>query len=195
MVLVTGMPKPDREQLSALRVGAMILAGFAGFIILIWVLGYLHGTVGRTFSLITGFLWTPTIMEPTLFLLGLFTILILNHHRRQKDGPELVYLESVIGPDAQNLPEHSRSATFVEKPQPPSGDDMIATIEGALELNDLKQFSRLLLELPPEALESEGAIAIRLRLARNNHDPNNIRGLTKKLRTINPDHPLLKEAS
>ena len=65
----------NKEQRSALRAGSLILLGFAGFIIVIWCCGYLPGPVGRTFSLITGFLWTPTIMEPTLFLLALMAFL------------------------------------------------------------------------------------------------------------------------
>ena len=140
----------DKEQRSALRVGSLILLGFAGFIILIWCCGYLPGPLGRTFSLITGFLWTPTIMEPTLFLLALMSILILNHHRRKKEGADLVYLETVDGPDAHKLPEHSRSATFTEEPQPSSGNEIIAAIEGAAAMDDHKEVLRMMLELPED---------------------------------------------
>lgn len=186
------MPHFDQEQRSALRAGFLILLGFAAFIIIIWVCGYLPGPIGRTFSLFTGYLWTPTIMEPTLFLLALMSILVLNHHRRKKAGPELVYLETVEGPEAANLPEHVRSVTFAEKPQPPSNDAMVAAIEGAAEMGDHKEALRLMLELPQELLESEEIVAVRLQLARNNKDPNHIRGLTRKLRELSPGHPLLK---
>lgn len=182
----------DREQQAALRVGSMILLGFAGFIVLIWVCGYLPGTLGRTFSLITGFLWTPLIMEPTLALMALMIILVLNHHRRKKEGPELVYLESVDGPEAKQLPQHSRSATFSEPPQPPSGDEMVATIEGMMAVGDQKEAQRLMLELPSDLLESEEILAVRLQMAQANSDPNHIRGLSRKLRELNPDHPLLR---
>ena len=40
--------------------------------------------------------------------------------------------------------------------------------------------------LPAELLESEEFIAIRLQMARTNSDPNHIRGLTKKLKELNP---------
>lgn len=181
----------DREQQSALKVGSTILLGFAGFIILIWICGYLPGTVGRTFSLITGFLWTPLIMEPTLFVMALMIILVLNHHRRKKDGPELVYLEAVEGPEAAMLPARSRSATFLEKPQPPSGEEMVALIEGTAAMGEHKEVLRLMLELPDELLDSEEIVAVRLQLAQANSDPNHIRGLSRKLRELNPDHPLL----
>ncbi|MDQ8192222.1 hypothetical protein [Roseibacillus persicicus] len=181
----------DREQQVALRVGSMILLGFAGFIVFIWVCGYLPGTIGRTFSLITGFLWTPLIMEPTLALMALMIILVLNHHRRKKEGPELVYLETVDGPEAKQLPPHSRSAAFSEEPQPPSGDEMVATIEGMMAVGDQKEAQRLMLELPSDLLESEEIVAVRLQMAQANSDPNHIRGLSRKLRELNPDHPLL----
>ncbi len=187
------MPLPDKEQRAALRAGGLILLGFAGFIIVIWICGYLPGPVGRTFSLLTGFLWTPTVMEPTLFLMALMAILILNHHRRKKDGPELVYLETVNGPDAQNLPPHSRSATFTEEPQPASYQETVATIEGAAAISDHKEALRLMLELPSDLLESEEILAVRLQIAHANNDPNHTRGLSRKLREINPDHPLLKK--
>lgn len=183
----------DKEQKSALRAGALILLGFSGFIIFIWCCGYLPGPIGRTFSLITGFLWTPTIMEPTLFLLALMSILVLNHHRRQKEGPDLVYLETVDGPDAHRLPAQSRSATFVEKPEPASGKEMVAVIEGAAAMNDHKEVLRMMLELPSELLESEEILAVRLKLAQANNDPNHKRGLSRKLKALNPDHPQLRE--
>ncbi len=186
------MPKLDQEQRTSLRVGGSILLGFAAFIIVIWVCGYLPGPIGRTFSLITGFLWTPTIMEPTLFLLALMSILVLNHHRRKKDGPDLVYLETVEGPEGNELPEGSRSATFEEKPQPRSGEEMVAAIEGAAEMGDHKEVLRMMLDLPEELLESEPLLAVRLQLARNNSDPNHIRGLSRKLRALNPAHPALR---
>jgi len=190
--LLSGMWRGDSDEKTSLKVGMSIILGFAILIVTLWACGYLPGTVGRTFSLITGFLWTPLIMEPTLFTLGLFAILILNHHRRTKNGSELVYLESVDGPDAEKLPAESRSAIFEEKPHPPSGEELVATIEGAAALGDHKEALRLMLELPEELLESEEILAVRLQFAKNNNDPNHIRGLSRKLREVNPEHPLLK---
>ena len=185
----------DKEQRTALRVGSFMLLGFAGFIVTIWVCCYLPGVLGRTFSIITGFLWTPTIMEPSLFLLAFMSILVLNHHRRKKAGDELVYLETIDGPEASTLPAHSRSAVFAEKPQPLSGEEIVATIEGAAAIGDHKETLRLMLQLPPELLESEEILAVRLQLAQANSDPNHIRGLSRKLRELNAAHPLLKQLS
>jgi len=47
-------------------------------------------------------------------------------------------------------------------------------------------------ELPEELLESEEVLAIRLQFAKDNKDPNHIRGLSRKLRELNPEHPELK---
>ncbi|MGJ8725519.1 MAG: hypothetical protein ACSHYB_13250 [Roseibacillus sp.] len=182
------MLKLDKEQSSALRAGSLILLGFSGFIITIWACGYLPGPVGRTFSLFTGFLWTPTIMEPTLFTLALMSILVLNHHRRKKAGSDYVPLEKVADIDSSHLATNS-------EPQPPSAQEVSAAVEDAADLGDHKDALRLMKGLPPELLESEEFIAIRLQMAQANDDPNHIRGLSKKLRELNPSHPLLKELS
>lgn len=184
----------DKEQRSALRAGSLILLGFAGFIIVIWCCGYLPGPVGRTFSLITGFLWTPTIMEPTLFLLALMSILVLNHHRRKKDGPDLIYLEAGDGSEAQNLPERSQATPFDEASQPLSGEEMVATIESTAARSEHKEVLRLMRDLPQDLLECEEILAVRLQLAQANNDPNHIRGLSRKLKAINPQHPQLSAA-
>ena len=178
------MPKLDKEQSSALRAGSFILLGFSAFIITIWACGYLPGPVGRTFSLFTGFLWTPTIMEPTLFTLALMSILVLNHHRRKKAGSDYVEVDKGAAHASSNpVPQH------------PSGEDITAAIEGAAELGDHKDALRLMRGLPTDLLESEEFVAIRLQMARTNDDPNHIRGLSKKLKELNPSHPLLKESS
>lgn len=174
----------DSSDRKAFKVGSAIILGFSAFIVILWACGYLPGSVGRTFSLITGFLWTPTIMEPTLFLMGLFSILILNHHRRTKSGPECVPLEIES--------EVTPGAGPTEPPQPPSGDEMVATIEGTAALGNHKDTLRLIRGLPEDLLESEEILAVRLQFARDNNDPNNIRGLSRKLRELNPDHPLLQ---
>ena len=180
------MLKLDKEQRSSLWAGSLILLGFSAFIITIWACGYLPGAVGRTFSLFTGFLWTPTIMEPTLFILALMSILVLNHHRRKKSGSEYVALET------SEEPAPSPSTDSVKSQSPPE-DEVTAAIEGAADLGDHKDALRLMRGLPTELLESEEFLAIRLQMARTNNDPNHIRGLSKKLKALNPSHPLLKD--
>jgi hypothetical protein len=187
------MAMPDTTQRTSLKVGGGMIVAFALGLILIWTLGYLPGTIGRTFNIITGFLWTPLIMEPLFFLTGLFAILILNHYRRERAGPELVYLETVNDPAAAELP--SRSAVNLEEPQKLSGEELIAAIEGAAEMGDHKEALHLLLELPEERLNTEAIVAIRLKLALANHDPNHVRGLSRQLRALNPKHPLLAKVS
>lgn len=182
---------PDRDQRAVLRAGLGIILSVAALILLIWLGGYLPGPIGDAFSFITGALWTPFIMEPTLFLIGLFAVIILNNARRKKEGSELVYLETVNPPHDSKLPPPSRSSITTEKPIPPTTEELISTIEGAMDLNEHQQATRLLLELPQEELETERILAVRLQLAKLNRDPNHIRGLSKKLRELNPEHPAL----
>lgn len=174
----------DSSDRKAFKVGSAMILGFSCFIITLWAGGYLPGPVGSTFSLITGFLWTPTIMEPTLFLMGFFSILVLNHHRRTKNGPECILLEAQSGADPRPV--------LKALPQPPSSDELMATIEGTAALGDHKETLRLMRELPEELLESEEILAVRLQFAHENSDPNHIRGLSRKLHEVNPEHPLLQ---
>lgn len=161
-----------------------MLLAFSGLYLLIFLLGFLPKPIGIVFALIRGWLMTPLIMEPLLFIMGLFAILILNDYRRRKVGPELVYLEAVEGPEATRLPAGSRSVTFTEEPAKPSGDEMLAAIEGALDMNDDDLAARLLFELSPEELESREVLQQRLRLAHLRSDPNQVRGVLAKLREL-----------
>jgi hypothetical protein len=192
-VLSSGVPRPDAEQQTSLKVGGAMIVAFALGLILIWTLGYLPGTIGRTFSLFTGFLWTPLIMEPLFFLTGLFAILILNHYRRQRSGSELIHLET--GPNSSTGESPLRPADFRDELQRPESKHLIATIEGAIEMGDHQEARRLLRELPDDQLDSEAVVAIRLQLAIHNQDPNHVRGLSRKLRELNPEHPLLAKVA
>lgn len=179
---ILAMAKLDKEQRSALRTGSFILLGFSAFIITLWACSYLPGPVGRTFALFTGFLWTPTIMEPTLFTISLMTILVLNHHRKKLAGPDYIELESTDSAHDSN-----------EQEAPPK--ELINAIQGAATKDDHKEAHRMMAELPPEFLESEEMVAIRLQMAHANNDPNHVRGLSRKLRELNPSHPSLEKAS
>lgn len=180
----------DIERRKSLLVGGGIILVFAFGLIALWCLSYLPGAVGTTFSLITGFLWTPLIMEPILFVGGLFSILILNHHRKKTEGAEIVLLETLddsatlrtaAGPDALEILSHEEFAALT------------ASIRKAAAEGDHKEVMRLMLNIPDAELDSEEVIAIRLQLAIANRDPNHIRGLSRKLRELNPEHALLQE--
>lgn len=185
------MPFLDPERRKALLVGGAIILTFAVGLVALWGLGYVPGVVGTTFSLITGFLWTPLIMEPLLFIAGLFAVLILNHHRKVNEGEEIVVLETSesAGHRSQDRTDApiDDSATLTQEQL----DALTVALENAAETGDHKEVMRLMLEIPDAELDSEEVIAIRLQLAIANRDPNHIRGLTRKLHALNPEHPLL----
>lgn len=183
------MPFLDLERRKALLVGGGIILAFALGLITLWTLGYVPGIVGTTFSLIAGFLWTPMIMEPVLFTVGLFSILVLNHHRKQKSGDELVLLETTDSSD----PSKPTDPNTLEILSHEQFEALTSAIQKAAGDGDHKEVKRLMLEIPDAELDSEEVIAIRLQLAIANRDPNHIRGLTRKLRALNPEHVLLQE--
>lgn len=185
--------KPDQKERRALIVGLGIMGGIAFLLLSLRMMAYLPGPFGKTFSFFAHIFGTPLLMEPALFTVGLLSILILNHRRLKKEGPECVYLETVESPEAAELDPASRSVIYEDKSQPPSGDEMAATIEGFLELEDYPEAVRQLLLVPTEIKDSERFLGIRLRLALHNDDPNQVRGVAKALREIDPEHVLLKQ--
>lgn len=151
-------------QRKSLRVGFGLILAAAVVIILIWCGTYLPGFAGEVFSMIAGIMWSPILLDLSLFLMGFLLILWLNHLRRLRDGDEFVYLEQVDGP-TDGLPAGARSAVYHEKPGEPDPSLPLAAIEGALELRDTAEAARLLYELPEDELEHPAVLALRIRLA------------------------------
>ena len=138
-----------------------------------------------------GFLWTPLILDFSLFILGVILVLSLNWYIRVRKGDECVYLEQVEDPP-DGLPERARSAIFSEEPQPQGLGPKLAAIEGALALNDLSEATSLLFELPESHLEDSEVLALRIALARRKEHTGKADRLLQKLMAQSPQHPLCK---
>ena len=181
------------SQKKPLLVGFGLLLAAASVIVLIWLGTYLPGGFGEFFSLLAGIMWTPVLLDISLFLLGLIIVLWLNKYRLEKDGDEYVYLEQIDGPDLPgDLPAEARSAVYTSAPESLTEDPATAAIEGALSLGDNAEATRLLLALPSEKLETIDVLTLRIRLAQNSGKEEEARSLLEKLRSIAPHHSLLQ---
>jgi len=156
----------NSAQRKSLAVGFGLIAMAAAFIVLIWLGTYLPGFPGEVFSMIAGIMWSPILLDISLFILGLSLVFWINHIRRQAEGDEFVYLETVDAPDAPaDLPAGSRSAVFRDPPEAPPTEPAIAAIEGALDMEDADTATQLLFDLPEDTLETPAVLTLRIRLA------------------------------
>ena len=172
----------NTAQRKSLAVGFGLIAFAAVVIVLIWVGTYLPGFAGEVFSMIAGIMWSPILLDISLFVLGLTLVFWINHIRRQAEGDEFVYLETVDAPDVPaDLPAGSRSAVFPERPGSPPADPALAAIEGALDLEDADTATKLLFELPEDTLGQPGVLALRIRLAELTGRADEVRALRKQL--------------
>jgi hypothetical protein len=177
------------EQKRALLIGGGVILVAAGLLLLIWLGMFLPGFAGEVFRKLAGFLWTPLILDFSLFILGVILVLSLNWYIRVRKGDECVYLEQVEDPP-DGLPERSRSAIFSEEPEPQGLAPKLAAIEGALALNDLSEATSLLFELPEIHLEDPDVLALRITLARRKEHTDKADLLLQKLMAKSPQHPL-----
>ena len=107
------------SQRKSLAVGFGLILAAAAIIVLIWVGTYLPGFPGEIFSMIAGIMWSPVLLDLSLFLIGITLVLWINHIRHKGEGDEFVYLETVEGPDIPaDLPIEARSAIFRDRPRP-----------------------------------------------------------------------------
>ena len=173
----------------ALLIGFGLILAAAGFIGLIWLGMLLPGFAGEVFQKMAGLMWTPVILDASLFLIGLILVLWLNIHIRARDGDEYVYLEQVEAPTS-DLPEGARAVIFNEAPAPRGIEPSLAAIEGALELDDLSEATTLLYELPVERLEDPEVLALRIELSRRRGHDKKAAELREQLRLKSPQHPL-----
>ncbi len=178
-------------QRKSLAVGFGLILGAAILVALIWLGTYLPGFAGEVFRMIAGMMWTPLLLDFSIFLFGIVLILWLNWFIRAREGDEYVYLEQVEGPEVPaDLPAEARTAVFTEEPESQGLAPALAAIEGALELDDPAVAAELLYELPPDALGSPEVLSLRIRLARKNGDLPKARQLVEELRLKSPRHPL-----
>ena len=156
--------EPSRRR--QLLVGSAVIALIGGFLLLCGLGRLMPGLVGEWFGMVVGILTTPLLMEASLFLLGLFAVLVINHWRRVREGDEFVILEQAEGPGAEALPEPARWGLLPDPAPPGEEPDLLTRAEGALEAGDPDSALECLALMGDDERNQPAALRVRIRLAR-----------------------------
>ncbi len=126
----------------------------------------LPGVLGEWVGTMIGIMTTPFFMEATFAILGLVTVVTLNHWRQHKEGDEFVYLEQVTGPDVpRDLPEQAKWAVYRQQPLPVDDLTLLAQAEGAFAIGDYPATAQWLGAMSPDELKQLETLRLRLALA------------------------------
>ena len=155
------------ERVKQVAIGAsilIVLAVVVSGLLIGWRL--LPGLLGEWVGTIIGVMTTPFFMEASFAILGLVTVITLNHWRQHKDGDEFVYLEQVSGPDVpKNLPDHAKWAVYREKPLDAEEPTLLAQAEGAFAIGDYSAAAEWIGAMSADELKQPDALRLRLDLA------------------------------
>lgn len=167
-ILARRAPEWERRWVKTLLIGCAFMSVFFLFLTTIGLTAYfIPGIIGEAAKKLSGIMCSPVFMELGFFFMGVVLLIVFNTIKRIKDGDEFVYLETVDAPEVkENLPKSKQSAVFKEAPLPFNEDIaiQIATIEGALDMEDTEQAFQLLMELPKEVIETPEVQQLRQRL-------------------------------
>lgn len=162
------IPAEDQERKKQIAIGGGILLTLTVLICLAltgW--RYLPGLLGEWIGTMIGALTTPFILEASFVILGFILVIAINTWRRHKDGDELVYLESISGPDVPaDLPDQAKWAVYKTVPLAGEAPEPLVQIEGALAIGDFESAAETLASLPETELHQPEILALRIRLAR-----------------------------
>lgn len=183
----------SQAQRKSLAVGIGLLLAASAIILLLWWASYLPGFAGEFFSMVLGFMFTPVVLDISLFIIGLSLVLWLNKVRLARDGDEFVYLEQVDAPEVAGLPAEARTAIYQDPPAVLVDHPEFAAIEGAIELGDFAEATDLLMELDDEVLDDPEVVALRYALARKQGHAETADLLRERLEALTPDHPFLRQ--
>ncbi len=155
------------ERVKQVAIGASMLITLAAVVsglLIGWRL--LPGLLGEWVGTMVGVMTTPFFMEASFAILGLVTVISLNHWRQYKDGDEFVYLDQVAGPDVpKDLPDHAKWAVFREKPLDGDQPTLLALAEGAFAIGDYRAAAEWIGAMSRNELKQPATLQLRLGLA------------------------------
>lgn len=156
------------ERVRQVAVGAIILILLAvtvSGLLLGWRL--LPGVLGEWVGTMIGIATTPFFMEASFAILGLVTVITLNHWRMAREGDEFVYLEQVTGADVPtDLPDQAKWAIYPNKPLDAEILPLLAQAEGAFSIGDFATAAEKISAMSPEELKHPDTLSLRLELAK-----------------------------
>lgn len=156
-----------------------------------WYMTGAEGFVGELFRFFVGVFSSPIFLESALVILGFVIVLVINAIVRKRQGEEYVYLEQVEGPEGEVLPEEARSVIYTEKPASWVEPTALELAEGAIDAADYHSAWHHLNKLTKGEFNAEAGLALRLRLAIGTGKLRSARGVAKRLRQLNAEHPVL----
>jgi hypothetical protein len=162
------MERTKDERVKQVAIGVSILVALTVVVtglLMGWRL--LPGLLGEWVGTMIGIMTTPFFMEASFAILGLVTVISLNHWRQLKDGDDFVYLEQVAGPELpQDLPEHAKFAVYREKPLDGEEPSLLAQAEGAFAIGDYPAAGERIGAMNHDQLKHPQALRLRLDLAK-----------------------------
>jgi hypothetical protein len=174
--------KDERVKQVAIGVGILVvLTVVVTGLLMGWRL--LPGLLGEWVGTMIGILTTPFFMEASFAILGLVTVISLNHWRQRKDGDDFVYLEQVAGPQVpEDLPEHAKFAVYREKPLDGEEPSLLAQAEGAFAIGDYPAAREWIGAMNHDELRRPQALRLRLDLAKATGRDDLVKQLEAELR-------------
>lgn len=174
--------KDERVKQVAIGVGILVvLTVVVTGLLMGWRL--LPGLLGEWVGTMIGILTTPFFMEASFAILGLVTVISLNHWRQRKDGDDFVYLEQVAGPQVpEDLPEHAKFAVFRDKPLDGEEPSLLAQAEGAFAIGDYPAAGEWIGAMDHDELRQPQALRLRLDLAKATGRDDLVKQLETELR-------------
>jgi hypothetical protein len=155
------------ERVKQVAIGAGLLIALAVVVtglLLGWRL--LPGLMGEWVGTMVGIMTTPFFMEATFAILGLVTVITLNHWRQHKDGDEFVYLEQVSGPEVpRDMPDQAKWAVYAQKPLDAEVPTPLAQAEGAFAIGDYPAAAEWIGAMSPDELKQPDTLRLRRDLA------------------------------
>jgi hypothetical protein len=162
------IPAEDQERKKQIAIGGGIL--FTLTVLICAALTgwrYIPGLLGEWIGTMIGALTTPFILETSFVILGFILVISINTWRRHRDGDELVYLESISGPDLpSDLPDQAKWAVYKHAPLAGETPDPLVRVEGALAIGDFESAAETLGSLAEIELHQPEMLKLRIRLAR-----------------------------
>ena len=156
------MPLDSRRQIYA----GVTVIGLVGLLMTgFWFARLIPGEIGAWFSMVVGIFTSPFLMPVGFILLGFFVVNTVNSWRRHKEGEELVYLETAVGPGSESLPEHAKSVIYANAPEDVRLPSPKEKLEGALAIQDYASAVEILAEMDEEERATHDILRLRLQLA------------------------------
>ena len=161
--LSAGMVRDERK--TQVTTAALIIAGMAGFFLVLVMATGLPGLAGEFFAKVMGLITTPFILEASVIIFGFILVISLNLWRQHREGDEFVYLDEIKdAPKA--IPAQARWVIYKNKPLEAGDPPLSDLLEGAVAIGDHGSAVEILDAMSDEERHLPGVMRQRIALAK-----------------------------